>query len=438
MVPWRTQIRADWPVRALKYDSHINKRALPESTGEAHSFHYIDIGSVDSLGRIDLLEEMTFGSAPSRARRIVKAGDTLVSTVRTYLRAVAFIQEDNQNLIASTGFAVITPSPGIFVPRFLSYWLRSSFFVDEVCARSNGVSYPATNACEVGSILAPSPSLQEQAIIADFLDRKTEAIDGLIAKKERLIALLQEKRQALITQAVTKGLDPTVPMKDSGIEWLGQIPAHWEATRLGRISLNIQTGPFGSQIHADEYITDGIPLINPSHLVDGSVVPERDVSISESAKARLARHILEQDDIVLARRGEMGRCAIVHKSDGEMLCGTGSARVRLDQRISNPGYIALLLSTKGNSQFLENQSNGATMANINTSILAHLPVLCPPLPVQQRIVGFVRKAGSSVNHLLVRVERSVEVLREYRQALITAAVTGQLDVAEKLAEEAVA
>ena len=160
--PWLPQIKGDWDRLALKYAAEINARTLPESTDPEREIRYIDISSVSSAGRVERIESMKFGSAPSRARRVVRYGDTVVSTVRTYLRAVAPVPEEVADLIASTGFAVVSPRQGVFRPRFLAYWLQSSHFVDEVCARSVGVSYPATNASEVGAIPSPLPPTPTQ------------------------------------------------------------------------------------------------------------------------------------------------------------------------------------------------------------------------------------------------------------------------------------
>jgi type I restriction enzyme S subunit len=154
----------------------------------------------------------------------------IVSTVRTYLRAIATVRVPPENLIASTGFAVIRPRD--IETSYLGYAMQTEFVISEIIARSVGVSYPAINASDLISIKRPVPPRVEQAAIASFLDRETAKIDALVEEQRRLIELLKEKRQAVISHAVTKGLDPTAPMKDSGVEWLGDVPAH---STLGRL-----------------------------------------------------------------------------------------------------------------------------------------------------------------------------------------------------------
>jgi len=274
------------------------------------------------------------------------------------------------------------------------------------------------------------PPLPEQQSIAAFLDRKTQAIDAVIQKKERLIALLQEKRQALISQAVTKGLDAGAPMKDSGIEWLGEIPVHWEVKKVGYIATSIQTGPFGSQLHAEDYIEDGVPIVNPSNLKDGLIIPDYKCSIDEVFYLRLQRHSLCEGDIVFARRGEMGRCGLVTAKEIGWLCGTGSLRIRPDQTVCLPRYLNFLLTLKGIRDWLTLESVGSTMDNLNTGILSRLPTLLPPLVEQQAIIAFLGQKTQAIYKVIRKVENQLEKLREYRQTIISAAVTGNMDVRE--------
>ena len=204
-VEWLGEVPEGWEVKRLKYSASINDEILPETTKPDFDFLYVDIGSVTLLEGIIRKESMTFEDAPSRARRKARAGDAIVSTVRTYLRAIASIPETDDVLIVSTGFAVIRSR--LLCPRYLGYALKESSFVEQVVARSVGVSYPAVNASEIGDIAIPLPSENEQTAIADFLDCETGRIDNLIGKVEALITRLQEYRIAIITDAVTGKID---------------------------------------------------------------------------------------------------------------------------------------------------------------------------------------------------------------------------------------
>jgi type I restriction enzyme S subunit len=247
---------------------------------------------------------------------LIKDGDILISTVRTYLEAIASVQAPPNNLIASTGFAVI--SPNVFLNKgYAAYCLRASGFIKEVVARSVGVSYPAINASDLVNIKTPEPSIAEQEKIAAFLDHETAKIDALIEKQQRLIELLKEKRQAVISHAVTKGLNPNAPMKDSGVEWLGEVPTHWTVCAIKhqlksldsrRIPLSAEErgdrqgdyryyGASGVIDYIDDYLFDEATVLVGE---DGANLVNRSTPLAFSATGKYwvnnHAHILKPDD----------------------------------------------------------------------------------------------------------------------------------------------
>jgi len=238
-----------------------------------------------------------------------------------------------------------------------------------------------------------APELEQRAIAA-FLDRETATIDALIAKQQRLIELLQEKRAALISHAVTKGLDR----------------------------------PFGSQLHTSDYWPGGIPVVNPSHLRDGCIQADPDVAVDERTRDRLIRHELRAGDIVLARRGELGRSALVTQCEQGWLCGTGSLRMRPRRDLVHSPFLNSFLSTKGVQDWLTLRSVGSTMDNLNTAILGRVPTTVPPVREQRAIAAFLDLEAAKIDALIAKVKEAIERLREYRTALISAAVTGKIDV----------
>lgn len=205
-IVWLGEIPEHWAVVRIKYVSSINDETLSETTYPDHEILYVDIGSVDAASGVQKKELLQFEDAPSRARRKVRHGDVIVSTVRTYLRAIAPIIEPEDNLIVSTGFAVIRPRQGLD-SGFAAYMLRAPYFVDAVVARSVGVSYPAINASDIGNLFVAIPPSPDQRAIAAFLDRETTRIDTLIKKITKSIDLLREYRMALISAAVTGKID---------------------------------------------------------------------------------------------------------------------------------------------------------------------------------------------------------------------------------------
>lgn len=200
------QIPEHWRTKRLKYISTVNDETLSETTDPDFELLYVDISNVDPVSGIKNKEPMTFENAPSRARRRVRHGDIIISTVRTYLRAISPINDPEPNLIVSTGFAVIRPKESI-ESQFAAYALRAPYFVEEVVANSVGVSYPAINASELITFNIALPPLPEQCTIAEFLDHQTGQIDALIEKVLVSIEKLRKYRTALISAAVTGKID---------------------------------------------------------------------------------------------------------------------------------------------------------------------------------------------------------------------------------------
>ncbi|MHC1780853.1 MAG: restriction endonuclease subunit S [Bacteroidales bacterium] len=200
-IEWLKKIPEHWEEKALKYTCSINDEALPETTNPDYEISYVDIGSIDKTLGIVNKEKYIFDDAPSRARRIVKDGDIIVSTVRTYLRAIAPVINPEDNLIVSTGFAVIRPR--IINSRYLAYLIASKYFVEKVVSMSVGVSYPAINSSALANIKILIPEQNEQVQIADYLDKETSSIDKLIELTEKHIDKLQEYKSALISSVVT-------------------------------------------------------------------------------------------------------------------------------------------------------------------------------------------------------------------------------------------
>jgi len=419
-VAWLGDVPKHWEVRRLKYTASINDEALPETTDPDYEFNYVDIGNVDAVKGIVAKEAYRFENAPSRARRIVRDGDIIVSTVRTYLRAIAPIREPEDHLIVSTGFAVVRPR-GID-PDYLSYALRSPFFVETVFSRSTGVSYPAINASEVGTIEVTIPTAEEQQAIAAFLDWETARIDALVEKKRRQIELLQEKRSALVSHAVTKGLDPDAPMKDSGIEWLGQIPAHWDVKRikqLGTIRYGLGEPP--------EYVDDGLPFIRATDIKRGKIDLDAVKRVRPDDVPWSRRPTLGLHEILVVRSGAYtGDSAIV--TEGAVGCIAGYDMVLTVNRAHAP-FVAWVLLSKYMLQgqvYLERLR--AAQPHLNAEELGGFVIMMPPLVEQRANTDFLNHETGRIDAMVDKINQSMDRLREFRTALISAAVTGKIDV----------
>lgn len=285
------------------------------------------------------------------------------------------------------------------------------------------------NGTMIGEVLLAVPPPPEQTAIAAFLDRETGKIDALVAEQEKLIALLKEKCQAVISYAVTKGLNPDAPMKPSGIEWLGDVPTHWRTCRLGDICAGISTGPFGTALGSDDYVEDGIPVINPSHIENGRCTPDTKVTVSPEVADRLRFWRLQAGDVITARRGELGRAAIVTDREQGWICGTGSLRITPRAAITTPAFLYWVLQSTHCRTWLDMQSVGSTMPNLSEAVIARLPLAAPPSRDEQTaLVADLEERLASLIDAAQEADRAITLLKERRSALISAAVTGQIDV----------
>ena len=398
----------------LKFAATLNDDVLPDTTDPDYAIEYVDIGDVDSAAGVVGRTSYLFSEAPSRARRLVQHGDTVISTVRTYLKAIAPIIHPPPNLVVSTGFAVVRPIPGRLESTFSQYLLRDPAFIAEVESRSVGVSYPAITSSNLGDIAVRIPPLATQRAIADFLDAETARIDALIAAKENLLTILAEKRRALITQAVTRGLDPNVPMRASGIPWLGEIPVHWEVDRSRWLF----------RVWDERSETGEEELLTVSHLTGVTPRSEKDVNMFEAAST-VGYKVCHQGDLVIntmwAWMGAMGVAPCTGIVSPSYHVYRPGERLR-------PAYVDALVRTPVFAQEVTRFSKGVWSSRLRLYpegfFEVYLPV--PPLAEQDQIIAFIRNEQQRVDILSSAVDRSLQLAGERREAIVAAAVTGQL------------
>lgn len=433
-IEWLGEIPNHWKLMMLKHAARLNPESLPETTKPDYEILYIDIGNVDTEGNILDIQSYLFENAPSRARRVVRHGDTIVSTVRTYLKAIAYIDNPPDNLIVSTGFAVLRPAQTVY-PEYMRWLTQSEQFVALVVTNSVGVSYPAINPSTLGSLPILLPSLPEQRAIAAFLDRETTRIDRLIAAKERLIALLQEKRMALISHAVTKGLDPTVPMKDSGVEWLGEIPAQWEVKRLKFIA-QVRSGVAKGR-DLGERSTIMMPYLRVANVqagfLDLSDVAEIEVGVDE-----IERYSLQPGDVLMNEGGDydkLGRGTVWYGQIAPCLHQNHVFSVRPNNADASEWIATVTLADYAKHYFILKSKQSTNLASISSSNLQDLPIVMPPAREQQAILSFIRTETDKIDRLINKIAEGNVRLQEFRSALITAAVIGKINVSNILAAD---
>jgi type I restriction enzyme S subunit len=391
----------------IKNVATINDEVLYDSTPPDTEIRYVEIGDVRFNEGITSKTDYVYENAPSRARRKVKDGDVIISTVRTYLKAVAPIKNPESNLIVSTGFAVVRPKKSLLSPTFAGYLLLSENLLNEVVSKSVGVSYPAVNPEDIGNIEILLPPLPIQKAIAAYLDKETARIDALIAKKERQIELLQEKRQAIITRAITKGLDPNAKMKDSGVEWIGEIPEGWEIVKLKWLYKGIGSG---NGISPDDIEESGTYPVYGGNGIMG---------FTENFNS-------DGDDIIIGRVG--AKCGNVYLSSGKKWISDNALNLQINKLEKE--FVAQLLEIRN----LNDLANKNAQPLITGSMVGNQEVIVPPIVEQKRIIDYLRREKKAIADLQMKVDASLNFLREYRSSLITAAVSGQIYVSQEVAQ----
>lgn len=437
-VEWLGEVPKHWRCDPIGAVSTCNDEVLTETTAPDFEIQYVEISDVEHGPGICGSSTVLFAEAPSRARRRVKDGDVIVSTVRTYLKAIAQVISPPENMIVSTGFAVIRPRS--VYSKFLGHLVASEYVIAEVISHSVGVSYPAINASEVMRIKVPLPPSNEQKTIAAFLDRETAKIDALVEDQQRLITLLKEKRQAVISHAVTKGLDPNAPMKDSGVEWLGAVPAHWEVLSLARVTTDKCDGPFGSGLKSEHYTDDGVRVIRLQNIrqngFDGSDAAFIDL---EYYRRALGGHDVKSGDVLIAGLGDerntVGRACVAPLGIEPAMVKADCFRFRVNDLMALAPFVATQL-TSGSPFDAGVLSSGSTRSRIPLSVTATRKLAIPPLPEQSVILEFLQNETRNIDALLDEAETAIALLQERRSALISAAVTGKIDVRGLAASQA--
>ncbi|MCY4173577.1 MAG: restriction endonuclease subunit S [Cyanobacteria bacterium MAG CAR3_bin_5] len=409
-VEWLGQVPEHWEVRRLKNWLGINNKTLPEDTDPEYTFRYVDIGSVSTGYLTETPKRLRFGNAPSRARRIVAHGDTIVSTVRTYLKAVWYADNLQEPLIASTGFAVLTPDKNT-LPKFVSYICQSNPFTDLVTSESVGIAYPAIAETRLGTFSVCIPPLSEQTAIAHFLDHATQRIQRHIQAKQKLIKLLEEQKQVIIHQAVTGQINvqtgqPYPAYKDSGVEWLGEVPEHWTMRRLKTLC-DMQSGDAITAMSIDDvgkypvFGGNGIRGYTSQYTHDGSFV-------------------------LIGRQGAL--CGNVHIARGRFWASEHAVvtTLRCNHVLE---WFGAALKTMDLNQY----SIAAAQPGLSVDRVLNLEVQVPPVQEQTVIAHFLTHTTQRIEKHCATVKRTINLLHEYRTRLIADVVTGKLDVREAAA-----
>jgi type I restriction enzyme, S subunit len=353
------------------------------------------------------------------ASRFAK-NDVLFGKLRPYLAKVYLAEQEG---IATTEALILT-SEAVLEPAFLKYSLLSPAFIDAVAGASFGAKMPRANWETIGGLPILFPPKPEQQKIAAFLDWKTSQIDALIAKKQTLLQKLKEKRLAVITQAVTKGLNPDAPLRDSGSDWIGKVPSHWDVLKIKFVT-ELASGHTPSRTVEEYWIDCNIPWVS---LNDSKMLREKDsisethYQISELGLANSSARLLPAGVVVFSRDATVGLCAI---TEVPMAVSQHFVAYICGEKISGK-YLLFVL--KAMNQHLQSLQTGSTIVTIGMPEVRGLICPLPTKAEQADIVDHINSVTAQIDQMLANTEIAINRLTEYRSALITAATTGKIDV----------
>jgi restriction endonuclease S subunit len=415
-LPWLGDIPEHWVVKPLKRWVSINAQVLPDTTVPEYTFDYLDIGCVGTGRLIGKPRRIQFGDAPSRARRILQRGDTIISTVRTYLRAVWFVAKDVSDLVASTGFAVLSPREGI-VPEYIGFTLQSDPFINHVTANSIGTAYPAIGETRLGTFhVALPPTRDEQLAIAQYLDGMDRKVRRFIRNRRRLIEVLNEQKQAIINRTITHGLDPNAPLKPSDIDWLGDIPEHWQMRRLKFLVRNVNEQTSTRQPDevyiALEHVEGWTGRIN---------FPNENIEFDSMVKR------FQPDDVLFGKLrpylAKVTRPDMPGVCVGEFLVLRGTDEGLLSE------FLEQELRSKQFIDIINSSTFGAKMPRADWTFIGNLVIVYPPTHTEQsKILAKIDIQTALFQTAIDTAKREINLIREYHTRLIADVVTGKVDV----------
>ena len=329
-------------------------------------------------------------------------------------------------------YSVCKPKPQVNA-YFYSYTLREMARNQWIQALAKGIRERSSDFryTDFASQLVPLPPPPEQTAIVRYLDHADERISRYISGKQKLIRLLEEEKQAVIHRAVTRGLDPNVRLKPSGVEWLGDVPVHWEVMPLRRVAISRCDGPFGSGLKSSHYTDQGIRVVRLQNIGHAQFNNSDSAFIAFSHYATLGDHTVEPEDLLIAGLGDenhpAGRACVAPSFIVPAMVKADCFRFRLFRQRINPEFAALqLTATAGDASSL--LSTGATRQRTNLQATAARPIAVPPTEEQSSIVRYLDKATADIGTAISHTRRQIELLQEYRTRLIADVVTGKLDV----------
>ncbi len=435
-IEWIGQMPSHWNASKLKWLADIYAGGTPSTNIEEYwengSVPWLNSGTVNQKRITIPSNYITEQAVANSSTKWVPKGSLLMALAgQGRTKGIVAILEIDAT--CNQSMAAIVPDLNEIDNEFLFFWLDSNYY--RIRGLAGTELRDGLNLEIVGDIQCPIPPIDEQIKIAKYLNHQSTIIDQLIQQKEKLIDLLKEKRQAVINEAVTKGLNPIARMKDSGIEWLGEVPEEWELRNLEIVAkknrYSITGGPFGSDLKNEEYTEQGVRIIQLQNIGVGEFRDEYKIYTSEDKADYLFSSNIYPGEIVIAKMADpVARACIVPNTANRFIMASDGIRLEVDNEKCNTKYIEYSINSKYFNYQAELNSTGTTRLRIGLTTLKKLKLLLPDLKEQNRIVEYLESYNEYFLETTEKLFIQIEKLKEYRQSIISEAVTGKIDVRE--------
>lgn len=430
-VKWICEIPEHWRVKRIKHTTYVKGRIGWQGL---KSDEFIDegphlvTGTDFEDGRINW--KNTYHISEERYKEdpyIQLQEEDLLITKDGTIGKIAIVRDLPGPACLNSGIFVTRPTTKEYLTDFIYWMLNSDAFAEFIDFTKTGSTISHLYQNIFVEFSYPIPSLSEQNSIVAFLDRKIRHIDILVDKKKRQMDLLQEKRAALISHAVTKSFDPSVPMKDSGLKWLGEIPSHWKAEELNRHWKVIDC-----KHRTASYVDEGIPIVSTTEVKPGrlDLSQTRKTTYEEYMDLTEGNRFPKRGDIIYTRNASLGSAAYVD-TDAPFCMGQDVCLIKSSDQ--NQLFLNYQLNSSVVVQQLEALMVGATFRRINIGQIKKFVIIRPPKEEQQQIAKYLDEVSERINILAAKIKGSMEMLKEYRSTTIFAAVTGKIDVRQEAA-----
>lgn len=441
-IDWIKDIPSSWEINKVKYLAtepgtlFLDGDWIESDVIEESGIRYLTTGNVGAgfykEQGCGYISEKTFSELHCLN---VYPGDLMISRLNEPIGRACIIPDTESRYVVAVDNVILRPNAN-YNKKFIMYGMNADGYAEHANMIARGATMSRISRSQLGQFWLAFPNIEEQQAIADFLDKECAQIDSIAADLEKQIALLQQYKKSLITETVTKGLDKSVQMKDSGVEWIGEIPVGWELSRIKYLTDNHHPYPIGDGDHgmikADDYLTEGIPYIRVLNLTWGSGLNlENLVFISKEMNSLIKNSELKPNDILIAKTGAtIGKTAIVPDSLPVSNTTSHVGKITLANGHDAKYFYYVMTSSIVQKQIQDISAMQSTRPELGIEGLKNLILTVPPFDIQQHIARFLDDHCAKIDRVLHEKGKQLSVIKQHKKSLIYEYVTGKKRVKE--------